>query len=358
MTLGETMRILLVALLLILTGLVRADIPAYPLEFPRDHAAHFENTPYTVPAYFLEWWYFSGEAEAIDGEKISFYISAFKMAAYGTDKTWYLMGLTEPQSGNYTFVLPTDVDPALCTVSSVDLSVNYGDKVSIDRTELSFGPLSTEFFTIKAKGTAFDGVELDYKLVLIPTRDPLLHGEDGIIDMADGGNSYYYSNTRMRTAGIIKKGDKKFILKPHKSMTWFDHQWGDFMPRTAHGWEWFGLRLDNGSDIMVFADTTSNPLAVSSGNVTFRTADGSVEYLNLDSSFAPIRNNSWISPFTGFEYWMNYLLDFPELGLTLDISSILDNQDAGGYEGGVTALGTYQGQPITGSGAIEVLTAP
>ena len=33
---------------------------------------------------------------------------------------------------------------------------------------------------------------------------------------------------------------------------WMDHQWGDFITLTGTGWDWFSLRLDDGSAYMVY----------------------------------------------------------------------------------------------------------
>ena len=67
--------------------------------------------------------------------------------------------------------------------------------------------------------------------------------------MGDGRSSYYYSFTNLATAGMLTVNTTEYTIASGR--TWMDHQWGNY---TVLGmkWDWFSLRLDDGSSLMLF----------------------------------------------------------------------------------------------------------
>src|SRR5579871_848019 len=55
------------------------NLPYIPVNFPRDHAAHYTNVPYSF-RHLIEWWYFNGHAYADDGKNISYDVALFNPA--------------------------------------------------------------------------------------------------------------------------------------------------------------------------------------------------------------------------------------------------------------------------------------
>ena len=53
------MKKLFALLLLSITSNALANLPYYPLQFPRDEGAHVKNIPYAYQ-HLIEWWYFNG----------------------------------------------------------------------------------------------------------------------------------------------------------------------------------------------------------------------------------------------------------------------------------------------------------
>ena len=52
-------------------GAWRRAAPGYVLEFPRDHASH--------PEYRVEWWYYTGNLDAVDGRRFGYQVTFFRV---------------------------------------------------------------------------------------------------------------------------------------------------------------------------------------------------------------------------------------------------------------------------------------
>ena len=90
-------------------------------------------------------------------------------------------------------------------------------------------------------------------LKLSPTRDPILHGEQGLSRKDDqSAASYYYSFTRIAVSGYWQSADDTQEQIPLAGEAWFDHEWfSNGLGRQLGGWDWWCWRLDNGDDLML-----------------------------------------------------------------------------------------------------------
>ena len=94
------------------------------------------------------------------------------------------------------------------------------------------------------------GFALD--LELRAEREPVLHGVDGLDQKggARGNASWYYSLTRLAAEGWITVGGKTRAVR---GMAWMDHEFGTTELAAGNaGWDWLGLRLSDGSDLMLY----------------------------------------------------------------------------------------------------------
>jgi predicted secreted hydrolase len=349
---------LLVACSLIGTRPAVASLPYQPIEFPRDEGGHFDNTPYAAP-FLMEWWYFNGEVESLRGDSLSYYVALFEEKVPSPDGTsiekysahMHITNLDEqiqiPGGAGFT--------PDTVSVSTADLDINYDDDFIIKRIRLPFTDES--IYVLYAAAMDYSGTsEIEIALVLHPETAPLLVGGDGLVDMPDGGDSYYYTFTRMHTVGFVRIGDKYYPVNPKKSTSWMDHQWGDFFP-ADHGWEWFSVRLDNGLDGNVFVNFLNETREVVGGWASFVLPDGSHRHIELDSTFDLGRDDFYTSPFSGETYPMHHRLVFPEIDLELDLDALFPEQDRAiwiweGYND-VDAL--FEGNSTQGFAYMEIL---
>ena len=142
-----------------------------------------------------------------------------------------------------------------------------------------------------------------------------------------------------------------------------DHQWGEFFVLgNPAGWQWFGLQLDDGTDLMITQtrnveggiDALYGSLIDPDGLVT-PLRDGSGD---LDLSTA----DSWRSPHTGAEYPSGWTVELPSEGIRLMLSPVVADQEiistrpesAIYWEGKVTVTGTKGDELISGEGYVEL----
>ena len=221
---------ILAALLICCTlCLCACDIEKRPLEFPFDHGPHFNAVN--------EWWYFTGEVKTAEGKTLGFEFTIFKRLI-SPEKGFAFLGhlaLSDPETAEHAFV----EKPTSAPVAGIEEG-----KTEIIVKNFSFSLRKHPDSHIKAET---ENISLD--LTLVPARAVLPHGEDGIITMGDGRSSYYYSFTNLATTGTLTVNNTEYTITSGR--TWMDHQWGNY---TVLGmkWDWFSLRLDDGSSLMLF----------------------------------------------------------------------------------------------------------
>ena len=355
--------------LLLYAAAASADVPYRPLAFPADHAGHMSELE--AHPFLVEWWYFAGDLESTAGEQLAFSAGIFDMKQTSEEGVvshnyWVLFSVTDVDAEVYHFTIPSGYYPASDVfISEKHLDINYADAFVLEQRRCK------SEFTFRGQAVSAAEVPVAVDLRLVPKAPPLLHSTDqgetlGIVDMRDGGNSYYYSLTDLVTRGTVTIGDETYRICGRKSTTWFDHQWGDFLPNATHGYNWFAVRLDNGLRGMVAVDVArgtfeegvewveeNDPRSVLGGFATFKLPNGDVTHLTLDDTFALNRSNYW-QGFSGNIYPLNHLLSFDALGLEMDIRAVFENQDQGGYEGVCTVDATYLEMPVWGTAQLEI----
>jgi predicted secreted hydrolase len=96
--------------------------------------------------------------------------------------------------------------------------------------------------------------ETDFAIDLTCTdgRGPVLEGPGGVNVKGHepGQASYYYSMTRLKTVGTLTIKGKLFHVD---GLSWMDHEFSsDALAKNQVGWDWMGLQLDDGTDLMVY----------------------------------------------------------------------------------------------------------
>ena len=158
----------------------------------------------------------------------------------------------------------------------------------------------------------------------------------------------------MDTRGTLSVNGQTFSVK---GLSWMDREWSTsaLAPNEA-GWDWFGLQLSDGSDLMFYRlrrkNGTTDPFSQGSlvnrqGKVTRLTAtDVRVQALG-----------SWRSP-RGGTYPARWRLFIKPEHLTLEVTPILADQELNVgvryWEGAVDVQGYRARHPIRGEGYVEL----
>jgi predicted secreted hydrolase len=331
------------------TGFRRATFPA-SIRWPDDHGAH--------PDFKTEWWYFTGNLRTERGRPFGYQFTVFRTRLTPDEPS----GNGSPWRSNQLYTGHF----AVSDLENDDFF--YTERASREAIELAGAQASpfrvwVEDWQIEQVGDAplealLKASNLDFAidLGLAPAAPPLLHGLDGFSpkDHDSTNASYYYSFTRLETLGRLSIGQDTFNVK---GSTWMDHEWSTSALAPGQvGWDWFALRLSDGSDIMYFQVRDSTGLGPFVEG-TVREPDGVVSRLTARSvSFSA--TDYWTSPRTGVRYPGGWDLEIPSMDLKLRILPLMENQElllaVRYWEGAVGVQGVMRGERVTGEGYVEL----
>lgn len=321
------------------------------IAFPEDLGPH--------PEYQTEWWYYTGNVWAEDGER-----------PFGYQLTFFRRALAPPEGAEETASdWRTDqIYLAHFTISDIAGEGFYpSERFSRGANGLAGAQavpyrvwLEDWVAEEQADGTVrlyaeTDDVMLD--LVLTQTQDPVLHGDGGLSPKGEevGNASYYYSFVQQETRGEFRIGNEVFTVE---GKSWKDHEYStSVLSDGAVGWDWFSLQFDNEHSLMMFQIRNEDGTIEPASKGTFIYPDGRTEWIKLDEWELEV-TDTWRSPDSGGEYPTAWQLTIPELDLTLTGEALMDAQELAVsttyWEGMVRFTGTYQGQPVTAYGYVEM----
>lgn len=319
--------------------------------FPDDHGPH--------PDFGIEWWYYTGNLDAEDGRHFGFELTFFRVATTPEEEqpsgsAWrssqfYVahFGLTDVKSGKFHSFERFSRDAIGLAGARAQPFRVWLEDWAVEST----GP-DTSPMRLRASD---EGVSID--LTLDAKKPLVLQGDAGLSRKgADIGNaSYYYSMTRMPTEGTVRIGDASFQVT---GTSWMDREWStSAVTDNQVGWDWFALQLSDGREIMFYQlrqrDGSVDPF--SSGTLIM--PDGSARHLKRDDVRIEVLDE-WQSPRGGSPYPSRWRVSIPSESLELDVRPYIANQEMNVsvryWEGAVHFEGTSQGEPITGSGYVEM----
>ncbi len=327
--------------------------PDYTLTFPRDHGAH--------PAYRVEWWYYTGNLEAANGGR------------YGYQLTFFRVGI-DPEPENPSRWAVRDLHMAHLAITDVGRG-RHRVAERLNRAGVGWAGASSDTLRVwnedwraeldgdgathRLRAASDDGaIALDLRL--LAGAPPVLHGDDGFSQKgsAPGNASHYYSLTRLPTDGTVSVDGETIAVG---GLSWMDHEFGSsFLEPSQAGWNWFSIQLDDGTDLMVYTmrrlDGTPDPR--SSGTVV---GPAAIVRLTADD-YQLVPGRVWASPTSGAAYPVGWRLDIPSLELQLDAAAAVDAQELHTdrstrvtyWEGVIDVTGTRAGEPVAGSGYLEM----
>jgi predicted secreted hydrolase len=310
--------------------------PGRAFAFPADHGAH--------GTFKTEWWYVTGHLTA-PGKKLTGFQVTFFRASTGASAV-----ATAPTR----FAIP---DLYLAHFALVDAN-GFAHAERLARPGPGWSragdlDVGCDGWTLKRDGNrwkmrasdAIGSLELD----LEPLREPVLHGEKGFHRKGPCPScaSHYVSIPRLRATGTL--GGAKV-----EGEAWFDHEFmSGGLDRGQKGWDWMGLRLDDGSELMI-ARMRGDAGDRTDGTLSGQPLPlGSIELTALDH---------WTSPSSGARYPVRLRAVIASKGVSLELEPVRLDQELSTpgstgvtyWEGLVRVRGTRDGRPVTGLGYLEL----
>jgi len=231
-------------------------LPGKSMTFPADHQAH--------EGFRQEWWYLTANLKTEQGEPLGLQWTQFRIA------------LSPPQNGSKANDENRGwaTDQLYMAHSAVTTESNHIASERWSRAHPQLAGVDTDPFTVKldnwqwqSQGEALFPASLTvsddrfaYRLTLSSHSPYQLQGEKGFsIKSADGSvASYYYSQPFIEVEGWVtpeKDIEGQGVRERQKvsGKAWLDREWSSqFLNHSQQGWDWFSLRLDDGSALMLF----------------------------------------------------------------------------------------------------------
>lgn len=357
--------------------------------FPQDAVAHDTNAA-------IEWWYFNAFLKTESGKNYAVVGSFFRTGIQPTKKGHYLIySLTDLDTkrvvadgsvldkANVALLKsylplvamsrPDDksVMPLLAALQKNELPephrITAGETqinptgprfaIAMDDKKYSFAQQTDDGRTWKAQLTdpAFSAnLTFDQPKA---NRPPMLVGGEGKTGLGSPDDMFYVSLTRPAVRGTLTVDGKTETVTGNG---WIDRQWGRSWVVGNNGWDWFGVQLDNGEDLIVYRikdNTTGRVLRV---EATLLRADGT-QTVDKSVTFTP--SGEWLDPKSGIAFPQLFTVTMENIGYTLKFTPLFDAQaiptlgiGAAFWEGVVDVTGTAKdGKAITGRGYRELV---
>lgn len=289
-----------------------------PTRLPAPDALGPNNAP-------TEWWYASG---VLPESGLAFHWAQFKVIYRGLPYYASHVAVTDLRGNTVSF-----------------------QENSVQTAKFDFPPLlvTQGDWTLKQVGAAYALTAGPLNLTMTPLKGPVVH-PPGYSGTAEVGRLYYQSLTRLAVRGTVTVAGQ---ARDAAGTVWFDHQWGDQLPGREALWDWFGLHLSDGTDLMLYRVRNGRGEVVQVAGSRVGTDGVAREVPGL--TMTPGR--SWRSP-SGRTYTLEWTISAPTMTLTMkplrDEQELLSRTTAVAYwEGPVQGSGTADGVPVTAEGMGE-----
>ena len=334
-------------------------LPGRTFSFPQDHFSH--------PEFKTEWWYYSG------------HLYSQEKKSYGYQLTFFRTGLNRETRNQKSKWSIHDLYFAHLAITD-ESKKKFGYLEKISRGSLGEAGASSykasektfriwiEDWSIEGKGPAMQNHSLKagdknfgIELLLTPEKNPVIHGQNGISQKAEGEGyaSHYYSISRLKTEGKIFLQNKDI---PVQGISWMDHEFGSSQLREYQaGWDWFSIRLANGMELMFYQirwkDGKVDPY--SSGTIIL--PDGTHQHLTKKEFQIEVLDQ-WKSPKSSAVYPSKWKIKVLGHQIELTLSPTVKDQElitkestrVTYWEGSVKVEAKYQGSSINGMGYAEL----
>ena len=339
-------------------GFPRVQGPCDPT-FPRDHGPH--------PDYKTEWWYYTGNLSDGQGRRFGFQLTFFR-SRLGPEEYPEKLAASKRSAWRTNQIFLAHA--ALSDIGSKEHF--HAEKTARQALGIAGATAKDGVAQVFLKDWSADMGEGEHRLKaqarefsldlsLVPLKAPVPHGDRGYSrkGVLPESASCYYSMTRMQASGTVGSGGRVHRVE---GFAWMDHEFSTnpLEPDLA-GWDWFGIQLDNHTELMVyFLRKKAGGIAEASSG-TFVDPSGKSTSLRRDQIAIEVVE-FWKSKASKANYPSAWKMSIPSLGLRLSISANLPDQEMQTphstsvtyWEGSVSASGYLGHDEVEGSGYAEL----
>ena len=224
----------------------REVVQGKALRFPQDHLAHDD--------FKIEWWYLTANLSTATGEDVGVQWTQFRIGltpptslqgqaknSWSTNQLYMAHAAVTTKSEHLIAEKWSRGHPQLAGVDAQPFKVHLQNWQWLSQSERLFPA------TLNVSGEAFS-----YQLQLNSQQPLQLQGEQGYSSKSADQSvaSYYYSQPFIDVTGQITRHG---ITEEVTGKAWLDREWSSqFLSKAQQGWDWFSLRLEDNSTLMVF----------------------------------------------------------------------------------------------------------
>jgi predicted secreted hydrolase len=350
------------------------------ISFPDDAAAH--------PSANLEWWYCYAFLSGNRGNSYALIASFFQIGELSVLKGHYLiyslirlnerkyesrsivdrmlaLQMTGLYLPFYLLLNPTDWktwnlyktlwkgSPPFPHLLMADASVQSNPtRLKYGNSELAFADDGSPNFNLRITDRA---TRID--LTFSPVKPASIIDDQGKLN-----GFRYYSVTRNQVSGELSAPGMTENLSGEG---WFDHQWGrNYSLIQGSGWDWFGLQLDDGPDLLISRLHPADSAAPASPIAKLISKDSGITTTE-NVTLKPL--SYWKSLYTGVKYPVEWQITLPDFTMDLHVVPLLRHQEIpiigplnAIWEGACTLTGESRSPqgirfPIHGKGFVELV---
>ena len=327
-------------------------LPGYRYEFPKDHFSH--------PDYQTEWWYFTGNVTAADGHRFGFELTFFRQGVNRDTNdraTWdihdiYLAHLALSDIDGKEFYHTERINRAGPGIAGVDAAQQ---KIWNGNWNVSW--TGNGDMQLIATNPGFN-----FSLLLHPEKPPVIQGENGVSQKADGPGkaSHYISFTRLKTSGKIELTQNTYQVS---GLSWMDHEFFTHaLEVNQAGWDWLSIQLADNSEIMLYQIRRKDGSVDPYSSGTYTDAHGKSTPLHASDFVLKPSGEIWRSPTTSASYPIGWKISIPKFDIALETRTDLNQQEISSrskiapsyWEGAIRLTGHKGADGVAGIGYLEM----
>jgi predicted secreted hydrolase len=302
-------------------GLATGDACSAPahgqVTLPADDAVHDAG---------VEWWYWTGHLQGPDGGWFGFEEVFFSFNQGGVQAQMVQSALTDVGAGTFQHAVSEGIGAPANTPNGFNLTLNGVTALGgggHDQLHALPGDASVD-------------------LTLDQAKPALLEYGTGYKTYSDG-DTYYYSRPLLHAQGTITRGAETI---PVTGQAWFDHQWGNLAKVVNDGWEWFGIQLDDGREMMINVPLTNGAPGAGAAEGTLMTP-GCATVVLKPGDVTVTSSGTWTSPDSKCTYPMGWHVTTGDIDVT--ITPLVADQELPDsqpiyWEGASSVSGTVSGR--------------
>uniref|UniRef100_UPI004047C522 lipocalin-like domain-containing protein n=1 Tax=Shewanella baltica TaxID=62322 RepID=UPI004047C522 len=334
-------------------------VPGYRFEFPRDHLAHNN--------FRQEWWYLTANLTTETGEQLGAQWTQFRVALKPTD-----LQATDvvPKSESTWATQQLYLAHSALTSSNAHLAHEKWSRRHSEFAEVKLDPYQirldnwhwqSQTNALFPATLTVENPDFSYRLQLNSQAPLQYQGANGYSLKSRDGQvaSYYYSQPFIEISGEINRNGE---VERVTGQGWLDREWSSqFLTKTQQGWDWFALRLNDGSTLMLFqlrdqspAENTKNTPLSAFYSARRMFADGTGRNINSTDNSNDIKMTplKWQHTVNG-DYPVSWQVKIPSENIDITITPLNPNSamplSTPYWEGPVQLSGSH-----TGTGYMEL----